>query len=236
MRDHLISIYNAKGYEDLLDLFNLPLSLTAYQQFNELTAQIQVNRDNMNKDEWIPMRGSIRFTTKWAYDILVGEGNLPETMKWIWKSCCMPKLKFVCWLLFNDRLNTYDLLSRKNYELEHTECILCNEQNYEDRTHLFFNCPFSQGLWWRLNMEWNTDLNFHEMVIDAYRRYQSIIFMEIMIIGCWSIWIQRNNLIFEHKDTNINEVIRFFKEVFKDNMIRAKPGIKDILLTWINLL
>ena len=123
-----------------------------------------------------------------------------------------------------------------NCELDNSHRVLCNEGNYEDRNHLFFNCPFSQGFWWNLNMEWNTDLTFHEMIMDAHSRYQNNIFMEIMIIGCWSLWIKRNNLIFEHKETIINEGIRFFKKTFKDNMIRAKPSIQDTKQTWFNLL
>ena len=37
----MISIFNVCGYGELLDLFNLPLSHTAYHQYNELTEQIQ---------------------------------------------------------------------------------------------------------------------------------------------------------------------------------------------------
>lgn len=37
-------------------------------------------------------------------------------------------------------------------------------------------------------MEWNTDENIHMMIIDARQRYQLDFFMEILIIGCWSIW------------------------------------------------
>jgi hypothetical protein len=36
---------------------------------------------------------------------------------WIWKSKCTPKIKSFFWLLANDRLNTKDMLIRKNFNL-----------------------------------------------------------------------------------------------------------------------
>ena len=39
----------------------------------------------------------------------------PVLMRWIWKSCVLPKHKFFFWLLLQDRLNTRDPLARKNF-------------------------------------------------------------------------------------------------------------------------
>nr|XP_051207333.1 uncharacterized protein LOC127323200 [Lolium perenne] len=38
---------------------------------------------------------------------------------------------------------------------------------YEDMIHLFFQCDFSQTFWWRLGMEWDTDLSLLDMLIDG---------------------------------------------------------------------
>src|SRR3954463_7260054 len=109
----------------------------------------------------------------------------------------MPKHKFFCWLLLHDRINTCDLLIRKNMHLDSTQCVLCDDENNEDRMHLLFSCPFNQRFLWNIGIEWNTDLDIHDMIMEAHQRYQQHHFMEIMILGCWSIWNQRNGLIFE---------------------------------------
>jgi hypothetical protein len=65
----------------------------------------------------------------------------------------MPRHKFFAWLLFNGRLNTKDMMKHNNFYVEFSECILYD--NFPDETimHLFFECSFSQSLWWALGLE-----------------------------------------------------------------------------------
>jgi hypothetical protein len=35
--------------------------------------------------------------------------------------------------------------------------------------HLFFECDFSQKIWWKLRMEWNTEMPLIEMLIEGNR-------------------------------------------------------------------
>ena len=99
--------------------------------------------------------------------------------------------------MLNDRINTCDLLTRNSMHLDSTKCVLCNVEDMEDITHLLFSCPFSQGFWWNIGIEWNTDMNIHDMIIDAKQRYHLSYFIKIMIVGCRCISNQRNGLIFE---------------------------------------
>jgi hypothetical protein len=56
----------------------------------------------------------------------------------LWKSKCLPKLKFFAWLLIMDRLNTKDLMSRKHWHIEGgVNCVLCTGNVGETRDHLF---------------------------------------------------------------------------------------------------
>ena len=156
------------------------------------------------------------------------------TFKWIWKSYCLPRHKFFCWLMLNDRINTCDLLIRKNMHLDSTVCVLCNNEDIEDRTHLLFTCPFSQGFWWNIGFEWNSDMEINNMIIDAKHRYKIDHFMEAMILGCWSIWNQRNGMIFEGIPCSINECKNEFVRYFKMTMLRAKPTLKEGMSSWID--
>lgn len=74
-------------------------------------------------------------------------------------------------------------------------------------------------------MEFNTDENIIPMIIDARSRYKYEFFMEILIIGCWSIWNHINGMIFDNIPANINACRQAFKMTFHDTMIRAKPSI-----------
>jgi hypothetical protein len=42
----------------------------------------------------------------------------PPPFKWIWKSKVSKKIKIFIWLLFRDRINSRNLLKRKNYKIE----------------------------------------------------------------------------------------------------------------------
>jgi hypothetical protein len=75
--------------------------------------------------------------------------------------------------------------------------------------------------WWALGLEWNVDMNIHQMIDEAKQRMSLDIIMEIMIAGCWSIWDQRNDAIF---NANIQRCIIRFKSTFILTMHRANPA------------
>lgn len=50
--------------------------------------------------------------------------NVPPTFKWMWKSKCIPRLKFFAWLVLVDRLNTKSMLHRRNFEVQPILCTL----------------------------------------------------------------------------------------------------------------
>jgi hypothetical protein len=88
--------------------------------------------------------------------------------------------------------------------------------------HLFFECNFSQSFWWALNIEWDTDTNLHDMITDVRRRYSMDFIMEIIITGCWVLWDQRNNFIFNHIDPTIPSCMIKFK-IYCSVRGEAKP-------------
>ena len=138
----------------------------------------------------------IKFSVQKVYAALTPLDQAPTPFLWIWKSCVQLKHKFFFWLLLQDRLNTRDLLTRKTFYVENTSCVLCTDAPMEYMQHLFFGCDFSQTFWWRLNQEWNYDLDLYEMLLDGHARASHSSFKECLIIGCWSLWIHRNNIIF----------------------------------------
>ena len=120
-----------------------------------------------------------------------------EAFKWIWKSKCSPKIKFFCWLLFSDRLNTRNMLRRRHFNVtSNFNCPLCSQQQEETVDHLFFHCPFSIMCWNELQMHWDQNGNRLDIVTNARKNHNRPMFMETFMLGAWSIWKERNNWVF----------------------------------------
>jgi hypothetical protein len=64
----------------------------------------------------------------------------PALFKWIWKSKVSKKIKIFIWLLFRDRINSRNLLKRKNYKIEGDDYnyVLCSLDIEELSYHLIF--------------------------------------------------------------------------------------------------
>jgi hypothetical protein len=128
------------------------------------------------------------------------------------------------------------MMKRKNFYVEFTYCVLCEEFPEEDHMHLFFECSFSMSFWWAMGLEWNTDLTISDMIAEAKERYHMNFLMEIIITGCWSIWDQRNDAIFNNKAPNLSRCIHKFKEFVNINMHRTKPSLKEGMKSWLGTL
>lgn len=57
------------------------------------------------------------FSCSKAYRHMKGHFDVHNAYKWIWKSWCQLKHKIFFWLLLKDRLNTRDILRRRNMHL-----------------------------------------------------------------------------------------------------------------------
>jgi hypothetical protein len=108
------------------------------------------------------------FTSKQAYDSLIGHRQAPAAYQWIWKSCRQGKVKVFFWLLLNDRLNTRNFLRRKRFHIPSVHCVLCNHDSEETLKHLFFECEFAQS-YWTAHIVWDLSLPVLEMIEQQKR-------------------------------------------------------------------
>ncbi|TVU36350.1 hypothetical protein EJB05_18282, partial [Eragrostis curvula] len=136
-------------------------------------------------------------------------------------------------LELRDRLNTRNLLRRKNMSLPDYTCVLCTGQVEETLIHLFFECPFSVWCWRFVNISWNTALQPQDMIIRSRRRFGSKIFREIIMVVAWSIWCHRNSIIFDGAALSLGRWKNFFKEEFALILHKAKPSTRDLLEAWL---
>ena len=149
---------------------------------------------------------------------------------------CQSKHKFFAWLILHDRINTKDMLLRRNWHVTDTHvCILCAAQIHDDWRHLFFNCVFSSRIWNFLQIPWSPG-NTAETLRYAKKHFAGPCFTEIVILACWGIWKQRNGWIFH----NIKPTFRGWKAIFLHEVTLLKYRVKKdtipILTSWINSL
>jgi hypothetical protein len=182
--DKDLSVAEVHVAPDMSQSFYLPLSAQAYQ---ELMVVQQGMRDfplSVTPDVWIYDWGDKILPSSY-YASLHAHLMVPPVFKWIWKSACMMNTKVFAWLLLNDRLNTKDLLVRRNWkEAEDNFCKLCPTRTYEDRLHLFFTCNFSCRVWNYLQIDWSVGDDTQSAVAAAKKDFKKPFFMEVMILAC----------------------------------------------------
>ena len=71
------------------------------------------------------MWGSFQFSSSKIYLHLIGEHNVNDIFKRIWKTKCQHKHIVFFWLLLRDRLSTRNMLRRKGMGLPSFDCVLC---------------------------------------------------------------------------------------------------------------
>jgi hypothetical protein len=120
-----LTIKEAKQKSHLLEIFHLPLSVQAYEQYLEISeAWGQITVINA-KDTWKLIWGSKIFSTKRTYRHLTGQTQVHQIFRLLWKNKCQPKHKVFFWLWLKNRLNTRNMLKRKNMTLESYTCENC---------------------------------------------------------------------------------------------------------------
>jgi hypothetical protein len=99
---------------------------------------------NNAADSWFYIWGCFTFTSKKAYQHLLGASWAAPIFKWIWRSSCQPKHKVFFWLLIQDRLSSRNILRRRQMFLPSYDCVLCPLSTEETVDHLFLECNLAR--------------------------------------------------------------------------------------------
>jgi hypothetical protein len=138
------------------DQFFLPLSEEAFQEYHELQTIIQnLQIQKHSRDKWTYIWGSAQYSSKKFYIYPYKNVQPPPPFLWIWSSKCCNKLRIFAWLLLMDKLNTRNILKRKNFAIQDSnyDCVLCSNNTEETAYHHFFGCPFSKECWQRIGLQ-----------------------------------------------------------------------------------
>jgi len=153
-KDKQINVRKAFTIDDIINLFNLPLSQIAFQQVQEIQQQMETyNRNEQDQDVWTYSAQSSSYRVQKAYKLLMGHQPVEPALKWLWKSYCQPKHRVFFWLLMNDRLSTKNILKRRKMQLDSFNCAFCAAAQEETVHHLFWGCPYAQQCWGTLDLQ-----------------------------------------------------------------------------------
>jgi hypothetical protein len=217
-------------------LFYLPLSAQAYQEFTMVQQGMVDWPLSTAPDVWVYEWGD-KFLPSRYYASLHAHLLVPPVFKWIWKFACMMNSKVFAWLLLNDRLNTKDLLVRRNWKVaEDNYCKLCPTRSYEDRLHMFFMCNFSCRICNYLQIDWLVGDDTQSVVAAAKKDFRRPFVMEVMILACWNIWKVRNGKIFTHERHTFAKWKCNFIHDISLLQHRIKSKHIDSLMSWIHSL
>ena len=173
-------------------------------RFMDDISQIQIQ--NQITDCWIwKPETTGQYSTKSAYYLLqeatVGD-TLDEALEDLWKLKIPAKAQIFAWRLIKDRLPTKANLRRRQIQMNDTICPFCRSKE-EEASHLFFDCPKTQPLWWE-SLSWiqtrgafsiNPRQHFMQQTIGTnggkqYSRWK-----------CW--WVALTCSIWQHRNRNV---------------------------------
>jgi hypothetical protein len=230
-----LSIAKVKEQDHLFRIFQLPISKQAYEQYLELqVVWEQIVLSNI-KDRWRYIWGSDSYSTQKAYRHLMGQTHVHSIYKRLWKSKCQPKHKVFYWLWLKNRLNTRNMLRRKNMILESYSCENCLWQREETLYHMFLRCNFAKACWNSIGIT-PPRIAHREEASENLKQQLNVPFsMEVIILMTWSIWKSRNEWLFENKDPSVHHCTHEFSKELRLVIHKARGKYDISIPSWLDL-
>jgi hypothetical protein len=228
-------VKEAKEQEQFDGLFHLPISEQAYDQFLVLKGPWEQIVLSDAHDHWRYIWGSDKFSSKKAYRFFMGQTQIHPIYRLLWKSKCQPKHRVFYWLWLKNRLNTRDMLRRRNMELDSYSCENCLWQREETLYHLFLRCNFAKACWSSIGITPPRISNPEVAAANLNHQLNVPFSMEIIILMTWSIWKSRNEWLFSSKDPSVHRCTQEFSKELRLIMQRAQRKFDTSIPNWLSL-
>lgn len=172
------------------------------------------------KDRWVWTGNNTGiFSCKNGYELVSKQAanGLLDAEKWsklTWIKWSPPKINAFIWKLLQDRIPTRVNLRKRKILHEEVKacCILCDAEEEESSSHLFFRCTFSSKIWSCLGKWLETNIDVDGDVkenIEAFSKSIAKKSMEIWLSiwhgTIWYIWLARNGKFFKGKELSHEE-------------------------------
>jgi hypothetical protein len=220
----------------LADSFNLPLSPEALDEVRSIqrgSNHIQLCNEH---DMWTYPWGQ-PYTPIQYYKFCFREIKPHKSFLRLWKAKCTLRIKFFCWLVLSDRLNTRNMIKRRHFQLNSGyNCLMCASPLEETIEHMIFHCPFSITCWQELQMTWDADGDRLHIRSRGRSRWRKPLFMELFMITSWNIWKERNKTLFD----GVDPIVASWKARMKTDLLllvhRTKPDLHSLINQIVSVL
>ncbi|KAI8542071.1 hypothetical protein RHMOL_Rhmol08G0110300 [Rhododendron molle] len=154
----------------------------------------------------------------------------------LWRNLSPLKVEILSWMACQGRIATRSILSSRNIIVgvdDHAlACPFCMME-LETPVHVLLSCPFSTYIWTKIvdwwNLAWVDPSSLLELsswwFSSRFKNLEKYLWECCFYATLWSIWIARNDIIFNNKDVDRNQV----EELIKTRTalwIKAKFDIK----------
>lgn len=159
-----------------------------------------------------------KFMINKAYMKIRGEVDNNPWTKLVCHNIAEPKHNFMLWLSPHGNIRTKERLLSWGITID-TACMFCQGRQLETRDHLYFDCIVTNKIW-KAMLNWQgwtgCPQNWRSMCSWMEKRTRGknargIILKASMTAVVYTIWIERNNRIFQKKAVRIEELIRGLK-------------------------
>ncbi|TYG85797.1 hypothetical protein ES288_A13G084000v1 [Gossypium darwinii] len=147
--------------------------------------------------------------------LTVGKVDMCNDFDKIWKLKVPPRVRSFLWMISIDRLPTKVFLIRRGMKLNRLRdgCPWCYSDQ-ETAVHLFFPCNFIVSFWRKIldwwEVKWRPFQGFSDFFIFcknvAYTGVIKSLWM-ISVSACWSVWLARNELVFDKKWSKMSNLV-----------------------------
>ena len=179
--------------------------------------RVRVCRVSIDKWVW-EKEGSGVFTCRSLFQTLIDKPTYTtlNLYHFTWKISIPSKVRVFCWLLILKKLNTQDILQKRQpfLSVSPSWCVMC-KQDSESINHLFLHCPLVYRVWiaviQKFKVSWVLPQDVNQLIEGPFmvgREKKTKLMWSLAIHAIlWTVWRERNQRIFENKEQSFANII-----------------------------
>ncbi|GKU93830.1 hypothetical protein SLEP1_g7393 [Rubroshorea leprosula] len=192
------------------------------KQLQRMIADVKISQGKPDAWEWVHDKDG-HYSTKTAYSLLTQEqrgSRGTEIFRRIWNPLFPSKVSAFNWQLVLDRIPTRMNLLRRGItkDMEEGRCAICGEAD-ENAGHLFLNCKCARWIWKACAKWWGAKISFGTDCWNTFQNFGAWTKNKHTIEGwdciwntvIWSIWLSRNQKIFQDKEINLRKLFELIQ-------------------------
>jgi hypothetical protein len=107
---------------------------------------------------------------------------------------------------------------------------MCSIGEPETIERLFFDCPFAQHCWSRIQITWDVSLPLMGRCMQARSTHAIPFFTEADLIAAWELWKLQNDKVFQRRDPTPAVWFSLFKSHCFLQSVRFKDDLRHLFI------